>query len=80
MKIYIVLSTLTVFTPFAPRRSRRQGYKLMDFFLLTCDESSDASDIALLFFFKNFLKALTMILTEEILDLQSLKDQRRETD
>lgn len=53
--------------------------KEFDFFSLACDESTDASDTAQLLI---FLRGVDneMNITEELLDLQSLKNQTRGTD
>ena len=50
-----------------------------DYFSLACDESTDASDTAQLLI---FLRGVDddMKVTEELLDLQSLKGQTRGTD
>ncbi|XP_072303167.1 general transcription factor II-I repeat domain-containing protein 2 [Eucyclogobius newberryi] len=53
--------------------------KEFDFFSLACDESTDASDTAQLLIFLRGVDS-DMNVTEELLDLQSLKNQTRGTD
>lgn len=60
------------------RQSGARGVDF-DFFSLACDESKDASDTAKLLIFVRGVDD-DMNVTEELLDLQSLKDQTRETD
>lgn len=52
---------------------------MRELFLLACNECTDASDtIQLLIFLRGVDDEMNV--TEELLDLQSLKDQTRETD